>query len=61
MLRDLCALYLTLDINVARDRQTLIQPFTQYFILFFLLAGTRGGVVVEALCYKLEGREFDTR
>jgi hypothetical protein len=23
--------------------------------------GTRGSVVVEALCYKSEGREFDTR
>jgi hypothetical protein len=31
-----------------------------YYILYYVL-GARGGVVVEALRYKLEGRGFDSR
>jgi hypothetical protein len=31
------------------------------FFTFLIVTGTRGSVVVKALCYKPEGRGFDTR
>jgi hypothetical protein len=47
-----------------RPSQQLFKVFILYFILLFsiiIYMGTRGSVVVKALCYKPEGRGFDSR
>jgi hypothetical protein len=38
----------------------VVSSHAKYYCLYFMQRGARGSVVVKALCYKSEGRVFDT-
>jgi hypothetical protein len=49
--------------NINNNVQYILPVPVSIFLVFFatiLILGARGSIVVKALCYKLEGRGFDT-
>jgi hypothetical protein len=51
-----------LDVSKPYRAPQSVTWITLIFLLFtFIIKGTRGSSLVEALCYKPEGRRFDSR
>jgi hypothetical protein len=50
-----------LKLVLTKHKNVIFLKFLKAFSNDQCNSGARGSVVVKALCYKLEGREFDTR
>jgi hypothetical protein len=62
----LCIIFILGRCRCFNDHQLICKPFVSFtkntiYNIIYYLYGTRGGVVIEALCYKPEGRGFESR
>jgi hypothetical protein len=54
-------LFISIIVIYDEDDQNMFVNYWYVFVLYSMLVGARGGIVVKALRYKPAGRGFDSR